>query len=122
MIMTGISALVLLAASAGGDTAVAMSAEAVAATAAADFGAYRALLPETCQAINQMLSDRESDGFMWKTGTSSSHRDAWAIGQDGQLAIGVWIGRFSGSGRASYTGATAAEPLLWRLRDRLAGV
>ncbi len=53
--------------------------------------------------------------FMWKTGTSSGRRDAWAVGHNGRYAIGVWAGRFKGTGRAAYVGAQAAEPLLLSL-------
>ncbi|MBA7614772.1 hypothetical protein ES703_22042 [subsurface metagenome] len=52
---------------------------------------------------------------MWKTGTSSGRRDAWAVGHNGRYAIGVWVGRFRGTGRVAYTGSQAAEPLLARL-------
>ena len=53
--------------------------------------------------------------FMWKTGTSSGRRDAWAIGHNGRFAIGVWAGRFSGAGHPAFVGRTAAEPLLGKL-------
>jgi membrane carboxypeptidase/penicillin-binding protein PbpC len=53
--------------------------------------------------------------FMWKTGTSSGRRDAWAIGQNGRFAVGVWVGRFRGTGRYEYVGSRAAEPLLAQL-------
>jgi membrane carboxypeptidase/penicillin-binding protein PbpC len=52
---------------------------------------------------------------MWKTGTSSGRRDAWAIGHNGRFAIGVWTGRFSGSGHPDFVGRDAAEPLLAQL-------
>ena len=53
--------------------------------------------------------------FMWKTGTSSGRRDAWAVGHNGRFAIGVWVGRFSGAGHEAFVGREAAEPLLARL-------
>jgi penicillin-binding protein 1C len=53
--------------------------------------------------------------FMWKTGTSSGRRDAWAVGHNGRYAIGVWIGRFDGAGSPDFVGIDAAEPLLTRL-------
>lgn len=53
--------------------------------------------------------------FMWKTGTSSGRRDAWAVGHNGRFAIGVWAGRFSGAGHPAFVGRTAAEPLLAKL-------
>jgi penicillin-binding protein 1C len=86
---------------------------------------FAALAPKVCAAINDCLSShrRQSVGmngalptnapwFMWKTGTSSGRRDAWAVGHNGRYAIGVWAGRFRGTGRAAYVGARAAEPLL----------
>ena len=52
---------------------------------------------------------------MWKTGTSSGRRDAWAVGHNGQFSIGIWVGRFSGAGHEAFVGREAAEPLLARL-------
>jgi penicillin-binding protein 1C len=53
--------------------------------------------------------------FAWKTGTSSGNVDAWAVGFDRRHALGVWVGRFDGSGHAAYVGALAAEPILAEL-------
>lgn len=87
----------------------------------------RALKAQVCESINHILSCQERspntiDGFepttpwfMWKTGTSSGRRDAWAVGHNGKYAIGVWVGRFRGTGREAYVGAKAAEPLLAQL-------
>jgi penicillin-binding protein 1C len=90
----------------------------------------RAMKPQVCAAISDILSSRqrlpaaagEGSGdsipwFMWKTGTSSGRRDAWAVGHNRRYAIGVWAGRFRGGGRLEYVGAQAAEPLLCRLFD-----
>jgi penicillin-binding protein 1C len=79
-------------------------------------------------AVNDILSSRrrrprgledlrpeDVPWFMWKTGTSSGRRDAWAVGHNGRCAIGVWVGRFSGAGRLEFLGREAAEPLLARL-------
>jgi len=81
--------------------------------------------PEVCDNINHILSckirvphgleyvDSEMiPWFMWKTGTSSGRRDAWAVGHNGRFAVGVWVGRFRGTGRYEYVGSVAAEPLL----------
>jgi penicillin-binding protein 1C len=81
-----------------------------------------------CAAINDILSSKNTapqgmddiapqdvGHFIWKTGTSSGRRDAWAIGHNGRYAIGVWVGRFRGTGRIEYVGAIAAEPLLAKL-------
>jgi membrane carboxypeptidase/penicillin-binding protein PbpC len=61
--------------------------------------------------------DQDVPWFMWKTGTSSGRRDAWAVGHNGRYAIGVWVGRFSGGGSAEFVGARAAEPVLAELFD-----
>ena len=55
--------------------------------------------------------------FAWKTGTSAGRREAWAIGHNRRYAVGVWVGRFRGTGRLAFVGARAAEPLLARLFD-----
>ncbi len=81
-----------------------------------------------CATINEILSCRKRtvhgmEGgdterlawFMWKTGTSSGRRDAWAVGHNLRYAAGVWVGRFRGTGRLDYVGAEAAEPLLARM-------
>lgn len=89
----------------------------------------RAVLSESaCQTVNAILASTERvprgcEGvpssqlpwFMWKTGTSSGRRDAWAVGHNGRFAIGVWVGRFSGAGHEAFLGREAAEPLLTRL-------
>lgn len=93
-----------------------------------------ALSPATCAALDAMLSCRarmaaglpaitrtpmgvhtDAPWFMWKTGTSSSRRDAWAVGHNRRYAIGVWVGRFDGGGAAGLVGSQAAEPLLTAL-------
>jgi membrane carboxypeptidase/penicillin-binding protein PbpC len=55
--------------------------------------------------------------FMWKTGTSSRRRDAWAAGHNQRFAIGVWVGRFAGAGSPEFVGGKLAEPLLARMFD-----
>ena len=90
----------------------------------------RALAPNVCAAIDDILSSRrrrpltmeaflpeDIPWFMWKTGTSSGRRDAWAVGHNRRYAIGVWVGRFRGTGRVAYVGAEAAQPLLAGLFD-----
>ncbi len=89
-----------------------------------------AIEPNVCAALDEVLSSRQRrpagmdklaphdvPWFMWKTGTSSGRRDAWAVGHNRKVAIGVWVGRFSGLGDAELTGARSAEPLLGRLFD-----
>ena len=48
----------------------------------------------------------------WKTGTSFGFRDAWAIGLNGNVLVGVWVGNADGEGRAGLTGINAAAPIL----------
>ena len=87
--------------------------------------AARVLSANTCAAVSDCLSsrrrppsgmaglaERDVPWFMWKTGTSSGRRDAWAVGHNGRFAAGVWVGRFSGEGRREFVGCEAAEPLL----------
>ncbi len=55
----------------------------------------------------------------WKTGTSYGHRDAWAIGWDGQHVVGVWIGRPDGTPVPGGFGAGDAAPILFNAFQRL---
>lgn len=48
----------------------------------------------------------------WKTGTSHGHRDAWAVGINGEILVCVWVGNADGEGRPGLTGIKAAAPLL----------
>ncbi len=56
----------------------------------------------------------------WKTGTSFGHRDAWAVGVNHSLAIGVWAGNPDGSQCAGISGTRHAAPLLFDLFRALA--
>lgn len=55
----------------------------------------------------------------YKTGTSYGHRDAWAIGFDGQNVIGVWMGRPDGTPVPGAFGAELAAPVLFQAFQRL---
>ncbi|MWB76525.1 penicillin-binding protein 1C [Pseudooceanicola sp. 216_PA32_1] len=55
----------------------------------------------------------------YKTGTSYGHRDAWAIGFDGDHVIGVWIGRPDGTPVPGAFGAEVAAPVLFEAFQRL---
>ncbi|HPD46715.1 MAG TPA: penicillin-binding protein 1C [Anaerohalosphaeraceae bacterium] len=87
-----------------------------------------ALDSNVCRTLDHILSSRarrpngmadfapaDVPWFMWKTGTSAARRDAWALGHNRRWAVGVWVGRFRGTGRFQYVGALAAEPLLARI-------
>jgi penicillin-binding protein 1C len=49
----------------------------------------------------------------FKTGTSYGYRDAWAIGFDGRMTIGVWVGQADGSPVAGLVGRAVAAPILF---------
>lgn len=57
----------------------------------------------------------------FKTGTSYGHRDALAVGFDGQHVAGVWIARADGAPMAGLYGVDAAAPLLFEAFARLEG-
>lgn len=49
----------------------------------------------------------------FKTGTSYGYRDAWSVGFDGRMTIGVWVGRPDGAPVPGLTGRSAAAPILF---------
>lgn len=49
----------------------------------------------------------------FKTGTSYGYRDAWSLGYDGRMTIGVWVGRPDGAPVPGLVGRTAAAPILF---------
>jgi penicillin-binding protein 1C len=49
----------------------------------------------------------------FKTGTSYGYRDAWAVGFDGRMTIGVWVGRPDGAPVPGLVGRAAAAPILF---------
>ncbi|MFT5147905.1 MAG: penicillin-binding protein 1C [Flavobacteriales bacterium] len=51
----------------------------------------------------------------WKTGTSYGRKDAWSIGYNKEITIGVWVGNFDGTGVPEMSGSTSAAPLLFQL-------
>ncbi|MFT6450800.1 MAG: penicillin-binding protein 1C [Halocynthiibacter sp.] len=59
------------------------------------------------------------NGLAYKTGTSYGHRDAWAIGFDGQHVIGVWLGRADGTPVPGVFGGELAAPVLFDAFARL---
>lgn len=58
----------------------------------------------------------------FKTGTSTGHRDALALGFDGKHVAGVWVGRADGSPVPGMYGVDVAAPLLFEVFARLGGV
>jgi len=49
----------------------------------------------------------------FKTGTSYGYRDAWSVGFDGRITIGVWVGRPDGAPVPGLIGRIAAAPILF---------
>ncbi|MEP3390637.1 MAG: penicillin-binding protein 1C [Reichenbachiella sp.] len=62
---------------------------------------------------------RSSTAISWKTGTSFGFRDAWAIGLNGQYAVGIWVGNADGEGRPGLVGGKAAAPLMFQVFEQL---
>ncbi|OGV76150.1 MAG: penicillin-binding protein 1C [Lentisphaerae bacterium RIFOXYA12_64_32] len=48
----------------------------------------------------------------WKTGTSNGYRDAWCIGFNREITIGVWLGNKSGQAARDLVGIKAAAPVV----------
>ncbi|MDQ4135194.1 MAG: penicillin-binding protein 1C, partial [Pseudomonadota bacterium] len=55
----------------------------------------------------------------YKTGTSYGYRDAWAVGFDRRITIGVWVGRPDGNPVPGLVGRTVAAPILFDAFARL---
>jgi penicillin-binding protein 1C len=58
-------------------------------------------------------------GVPWKTGTSFSFRDAWAVGVFGRFVLGVWVGNFDGASNPAFVGREAAGPIFFSVVDAL---
>ncbi len=74
----------------------------------------------TFQAMTELTRPDEENNWQtfsssqlisWKTGTSFGFRDAWAVGLNGSVFVGVWMGNADGEGRSGLTGINAAAPL-----------
>ena len=55
----------------------------------------------------------QATGIAYKTGTSYGHRDAWAVGFDGQHVVGVWMGRADGTPVPGAFGGDLAAPVMF---------
>ncbi len=55
----------------------------------------------------------------WKTGTSSGHRDAWAVAYNPEYVVGVWLGNPDGAGSDALVGGAAAAPVAGDIFRRL---
>ncbi len=56
----------------------------------------------------------------WKTGTSSSFRDAWTAGIFGDYVLVVWVGNFDGRPNNIFSGAKTAAPIYFAISDTIA--
>jgi penicillin-binding protein 1C len=65
------------------------------------------------------VETRHGRPLAFKTGTSYGFRDAWAIGYDRELTIGVWAGRPDGTPMPGRSGRLTAAPLLFKIADLL---
>lgn len=90
----------------------------------------RLLSREACYLILDILKDnprpdlrykiswtKDPMNVYWKTGTSYSFKDAWAVGIFGHYILAVWIGNFNGVGNPSFVGIRAAAPLFFKIVD-----
>lgn len=90
----------------------------------------RMLTPESSWLVLNILKDNPPPGrgydkkwsldgvdVSWKTGTSYSYRDAWAIGIFGPYVLAVWIGNFNGESNPVFVGRRAAAPLFFEIVD-----
>lgn len=62
-----------------------------------------------------------SKKIAWKTGTSHGLRDGWAVGVNGEYAVGVWVGNADGEGRPGLTGTESAAPIMFDIFSQLPG-
>lgn len=87
--------------------------------------AERLMSPASAWHVGHILSGlappsgAPANAVAYKTGTSYGHRDAWAIGWDGQHVIGVWVGRADGTPVPGAYGADAAAPILFNAFGKL---
>ncbi len=58
----------------------------------------------------------------WKTGTSSSYRDAWTAGIFGDYVLIVWVGNFDGRPNNAFSGARTAAPIYFALAQTITDI
>jgi penicillin-binding protein 1C len=84
----------------------------------------------TFEALQEVYRPGEETGWRnfysskkiaWKTGTSHGLRDAWAVGVNGEYAVGVWVGNADGEGRPGLTGTETAAPIMFDIFSQLPG-
>ncbi len=79
------------------------------------------LEPESVEVVTKMmrrnpsLAEQGLSNVAWKTGTSMGFRDAWSIGYDDGLLIGVWLGNLDYRSAHGLSGAKNAQPIMFDL-------
>ncbi len=66
-------------------------------------------------------ANAQAGRIAYKTGTSYGYRDAWAVGFDRRVTIGVWVGRPDGSAVPGLVGRQVAAPILFDAFARYGG-
>jgi penicillin-binding protein 1C len=81
--------------------------------------AHRLLDPAAAWYVGNILigappPDNATRGrIAFKTGTSYGYRDAWAVGYEGRMTVGVWVGRPDGAPVPGLFGRGSAAPILF---------
>ncbi len=60
---------------------------------------------------------RRGRHLAFKTGTSYGYRDAWAVGYDAEITVGVWAGRPDGTPMPGRSGRLTAAPVMFKIAD-----
>lgn len=87
--------------------------------------AMRLMTPEAAWHVADVLAEgprpagSPDEPLAFKTGTSSGHRDALAIGFDGAHVVGVWVGRADGAPVPGMYGVEVAAPVLFEVFARV---
>ncbi|MDF1522248.1 MAG: penicillin-binding protein 1C [Trueperaceae bacterium] len=87
----------------------------------------RLMTPEAAWHVADVLAEAPRPAgspdapLAFKTGTSSGHRDALALGFDGAHVVGVWVGRADGTPVPGMYGVEVAAPVLFEVFARLGG-
>ncbi|MGQ3887598.1 penicillin-binding protein 1C [Legionella sp. CNM-1927-20] len=80
------------------------------------------ILKETPQSMGYLSKTNLhnlSNTVAWKTGTSSSYRDAWTAGIFGPYVLITWIGNFDNKSNPAFVGKNIAAPLFFELIDAI---
>lgn len=93
----------------------------------------RVLEAQTTRLLNSVLSDNEARSPMFgsrsmlffpgydvaaKTGTTQDFRDAWTIGYNPLVVVGVWVGNNNNSSMAEKPGVVLAGPIFHRVMEK----